>query len=89
LKHWQSADLPTEHSNILPVSFPQTSPPSYDSIHTYLISFLFTMQVHMELAEQGNVSTVLVTQPPHISLPRVFPSSTHFDPSSETNTFCI
>jgi len=43
----------------------------------------------MELAEQGNVSTVLVTQPPHISLPRVFPSSTHFDPSSETNTFCI
>jgi len=43
----------------------------------------------MELAEQGNVSTVLVTLPPHISLPRVFPSSTHFDPCSETNTFCI
>lgn len=43
----------------------------------------------MELAEQGNVSTVLAMLPTHISLSRALPSSTHIDPSSETNTFCM
>lgn len=73
------------------VSFQQISPPSPSpqTPSILICSHFFSQCRCIQLAEQENVSTVLATLPTHISLSTALPSSTHIDPPSETNTFCM